>query len=79
MLSSLAAELARWLRSPEVHIKVSNADDVQRLQAEVELLHSQVDDLMVQLQRTQSLYSQECTYNMYLQDKLRSLGVDLRR
>lgn len=79
MLSSLAAELVRWLRSPEVHIKVSNADDVQRLQAEVEQLHSQVDDLMVRLQRTQSLYAQECALNMSLQDQIRSLGVKLRR
>lgn len=79
MLVPLLAELVRWLRSPEIHITVSDADDVQRLQAEVEQLHSQVDDLMVQLQRTQSLYAQECMINLSLQDELSSLGVRRRR
>lgn len=79
MISPLFSALLNWLHSPEVHITVSSADDVQRLEAQVEFLQSQVDDLMVQLQRVQMLYAQECTVNMSLQDQLRSLGVKVRR
>lgn len=79
MISPLFSALLNWLHSPEVHITVSSADDVQRLEAQVEFLQSQVDDLMVQLQRAQMLYAQECMVNMSLQDQLRSLGVKHRR
>lgn len=75
MLAPLVSALVHWLQNPEIHISVSNGEDVQQLLADVERYQSQVDDLMFQLQRVQSLYAQECALNISLEDSLRALGV----
>lgn len=71
--------LLNWLRSPEIHIKLSPGDEIQQLRSEAASLQAQVEKLKSQLQRAEMLYAQECTISMSLQDQLRSLGVKFRR
>ena len=74
----MLSELLRWLSDPRVELVLTPSDEVQRLRAEVDMLHSQIDGLLLELKRTRTLYGQECNRNMLLEDVLRSHNIHWR-
>lgn len=74
----MLSELLRWLSDPRVELVLTPSDEVQRLRAEVDMLHSQIDDLLLELKRTRTLYGQECNRNMLLEDVLRAHDIHWR-
>ena len=63
--------LSDWLANPVIQVQLSNSGEVQALKERNDYLEQEV-------LRLQSLYGQECNYNMRLQEILQEHGIKWR-